>query len=120
MPELPEVQAVVNHYKPVFLKQKIERISNPNSYSKVFATHTLPKLNKNVGGQLIKDVFRRGKYIVLQTEKGYLCIHLRMTGQLQESLDSFNVYRVQVNQSLIELRDRLNSLELIIQDTNNE
>lgn len=89
MPELPEVQAVVNHYKPVFLKQKIERISNPNSYSKVFATHTLPKLNKNVGGQLIKDVFRRGKYIVLQTEKGYLCIHLRMTGQLQEGLDSF-------------------------------
>ena len=39
---------------------------------------------------------------------------------IQESLDSFNVYRVQVNQSLIELRDRLNSLELIIQDTNNE
>ena len=39
---------------------------------------------------------------------------------IQESLDSFNAYRVQVNQSLIELRDRLNSLELIIQDTNNE
>ena len=39
---------------------------------------------------------------------------------IQESLDSFNAYRVQVNQSLIELRDRLNSLELIIQDTDNE
>ena len=39
---------------------------------------------------------------------------------IQESLDSFNAYRVQVNQSLMELRDRLNSLELIIQDTNNE
>mgnify|MGYP001290076364 FL=1 len=39
---------------------------------------------------------------------------------IQESLDSFNAYRVQVNQSLIELRDRLNSLELIIQDTINE
>ena len=39
---------------------------------------------------------------------------------IQESLDSFNAYRVQVNKSLIELRDRLNSLELIIQDTNNE
>ena len=39
---------------------------------------------------------------------------------IQESLDSFNAYRVQVNKSLIELRDRLNSLELKIQDTNNE
>lgn len=39
---------------------------------------------------------------------------------IQESLDSFNAYRVQVNKSLIELRDRLNSLELIIQDTSNE
>ena len=50
MPELPEVQAVVNHYKPVFLKQKIERISNPNSYSKVFATHTLPSSIKMWAG----------------------------------------------------------------------
>ena len=39
---------------------------------------------------------------------------------IQESIDSFNAYRVQVNQSLIELRDKLNSLELIIKDTENE
>ncbi len=39
---------------------------------------------------------------------------------IQESIDSFNAYRIQVNQSLIELRDKLNSLELIIKDTENE
>jgi len=39
---------------------------------------------------------------------------------IQESIDSFNAYRIQVNQSLIELRDKLNTLELIIKDTENE
>ena len=39
---------------------------------------------------------------------------------IEESLDSFNAYRVQVNQSLLSLRERLNELELIIIDTPNE
>ena len=52
-----------------------------------------------------------------QTDSG---LNSNSIQDIQESLDSFNAYRVQVNQSLIELRDRLNSLELIIQDTNNE
>ena len=87
MPELPEVQAVVNHYNPIFVNQKIESISNPNGYANVFETHSLSSLNDCVRGTRIEDVFRRGKYIVIKTSAGYLCIHLRMTGQLQESLD---------------------------------
>ena len=52
-----------------------------------------------------------------QTDSG---LNSNSIQDIQESLDSFNAYRVQVNQSLIELRDRLNSLELKIQDTSNE
>ena len=39
---------------------------------------------------------------------------------IEESLDSFNAYRVQVNQSLLSLRENLNELELIIADTQKE
>ena len=39
---------------------------------------------------------------------------------IQESLDSFNAYRIQVNQSLISINDKLNKLELIIEDTQKE
>ena len=65
MPELPEVQAVVNHYNPIFVNQKIESISNPNGYANVFETHSLSSLNDCVRGTRIEDVFRRGKYIVI-------------------------------------------------------
>ena len=40
--------------------------------------------------------------------------------EIEESLESFNAYRVQVNQSLIELRQKINDLALSIEDTNNE
>ena len=41
MPELPEVQAVVDSIKPLFLYRKIIEIKNPNSYKSVFATQSL-------------------------------------------------------------------------------
>ena len=82
MPELPEVQSVVNFFKPIFINQKIRAIDNPNKYSKVFETHSLIQLNRILKGKKITDVWRRGKYIVLDTTEGHLSIHLRMTGQL--------------------------------------
>ena len=65
MPELPEVQAVVDSIKPLLLSRKIIEIKNPNSYKSVFATHSLEKLNGLVVKKRIKNVFRRGKYIKL-------------------------------------------------------
>ena len=41
------------------------------------------ELNKHVENQIITKVWRRGKYIILDLSNGHLCIHLRMTGQLQ-------------------------------------
>tara|TARA_B100001057_G_scaffold495862_1_gene595825 strand:+ start:870 stop:1538 length:669 start_codon:yes stop_codon:yes gene_type:complete len=35
---------------------------------------------------------------------------------IQESLESFNAYRVQVNKTLLEIKDKLNELELIIEN----
>ena len=87
MPELPEVQSVVNHFKPLLVDQKIQKIISPNGYEKVVDTHSISKINALTKSLTINDVFRRGKYIVLKLSKGYLCIHLRMTGQLQMDMD---------------------------------
>jgi len=40
--------------------------------------------------------------------------------EIEESVKSFNVYRVQVNQSLLSIKEKLNELELLILDTQNE
>ena len=39
---------------------------------------------------------------------------------IQESIDSFNAYRVQVNQSLLNLREQINDLELALTQAENE
>ena len=40
--------------------------------------------------------------------------------EIEESIDSFNAYRVQVNRSLIALREQLNQIELAIRDSEKE
>ena len=39
---------------------------------------------------------------------------------IEESIDSFNAYRAQVNQSLLNLREQLNDLELALSQAENE
>ena len=39
---------------------------------------------------------------------------------IEESIDSFNAYRIQVNQSLLNLREELNELELALSQGDNE
>ena len=41
-------------------------------------------------------------------------------GEIEDSINSFDAYRLQVNQSLIEIREKLNNLELKILDSQNE
>ena len=64
MPELPEVQSVVNYYRPLLTKLKLSGITSPNNYKKVFDTHSVFDLNKIIKGQSIIDIHRRGKYII--------------------------------------------------------
>ena len=88
MPELPEVQSVANYIKPLLLHQTITTIEPLNNFTKVFNTHSPDKIIELVSGQRINNVLRRGKYIIIDLDQGFLCIHLRMTGQLQTQLTS--------------------------------
>lgn len=81
MPELPEVETIVNDLKQKIINKKISKINirlqkiiknKPNVFRSAL-------LNKS-----FSQIIRRGKYIFFQinNSKKYLMIHLRMTGQL--------------------------------------
>lgn len=82
MPELPEVETVVNWARPKLVCQRITRIKVNNNYPQVIANLSPALLNKKVKGQHIRGIQRRGKLILIELERGYLTLHLRMTGQL--------------------------------------
>ncbi|HYK74489.1 MAG TPA: DNA-formamidopyrimidine glycosylase [Pseudoneobacillus sp.] len=80
MPELPEVETVRKTLKNLVLNKTIENV-----------TVTWPKMIKNpleviqftdaLKGQTIKDVSRRGKFIIFYTDDFALVSHLRMEGK---------------------------------------
>jgi formamidopyrimidine-DNA glycosylase len=67
LPELPEVETVVRSLAPRVLGRRISTAINWNG----------PAI-----GQEIQGLRRHGKYIVFTLERGYLLVHLRMTGKL--------------------------------------
>ena len=81
MPELPEVETVVRYIRPNIVGKTIQSVIPQNNYDKVLATHIPRQFNKLIVRKSILDVERRGKYIVLNLDNGFLLIHLRMTGR---------------------------------------
>lgn len=76
MPELPEVQTIINGLNQKVLGKEIQEIVElrPRTVEWQFPVSSLGKIN---------SVSRRGKYIIIQTSSKYkLVIHLRMTGKL--------------------------------------
>jgi formamidopyrimidine-DNA glycosylase len=82
MPELPEVQTVVDNLN------KLRIVGDIISGAKVFWPRTIADLTpdvfcKKIKGHTIQAITRRGKYIVVALSQNLtLLIHLRMTGHL--------------------------------------
>jgi formamidopyrimidine-DNA glycosylase len=79
MPELPEVETIKNDVLP-FVKNKI--ISNVVVRNAKLRWPVTRGLSKILVSQKIKDVMRRGKYLIFYCDKGSLLIHLGMSGTL--------------------------------------
>jgi formamidopyrimidine-DNA glycosylase len=47
------------------------------------AEPSISAFTKRIGGQKIKDVSRRGKFVILQFQSEYMLFHLRMSGDLR-------------------------------------
>ena len=80
MPELPEVETTANGIKPWLLNKTLKKIKvhNPSLRWRV-----PENLSDNFKGEKITNVCRRGKYILIETQKNSeLIIHLGMSGSL--------------------------------------
>ena len=82
MPELPEVQTVVNFIKDRLLRKTILSIQSPNGYSGVFENGSLKYYRSCLCGRQIQSIWRRGKFIIINLDSGFLLFHLRMTGNI--------------------------------------
>jgi formamidopyrimidine-DNA glycosylase len=80
MPELPEVETTLKGIKPFVLQQQITSV--------VIRHHGLrwpvpADLAGVLAGQTVQQLTRRGKYLLFQTERGNLLLHLGMSGSLR-------------------------------------
>tara|TARA_S200000501_G_scaffold75216_1_gene67029 strand:- start:2154 stop:2966 length:813 start_codon:yes stop_codon:yes gene_type:complete len=79
MPELPEVQTVVNYIRDDLIGDTI--IGIEPLWGKVLDNFSKSLFNKN-HNFLIVDVRRRAKLIIIETTDKIIAVHLRMTGKL--------------------------------------
>ena len=80
MPELPEVQTVVNQLKPILVNKKIHKVIT--YWYPVIRNIKATNFNAYILNNIIVDVFRKAKFIAIKFKSGFLLCHLRMTGQL--------------------------------------
>ncbi len=112
MPELPEVQTVVDHLAGAGLVGR--RISAAKVYwAKTIALSSAREFCRQIRGRTVLAINRRAKYIVFVLDHDqYLLIHLRMTGRLQ--LTSSAGRRTKHVRVILELDD---GRRLMFQDT---
>ncbi len=79
MPELPEVETVKEALKRKILNKKIMNVKI--HYSKIIEYPTNDEFIKNLIGETINDIKRRGKWLMFELNNYYLLSHLRMEGK---------------------------------------
>ena len=79
MPELPEVEAVAETLRPLVLEKKIRSV---HMFHPIAAKPQKPSdLARSAGNQIIRQVSRHGKYLVLELTRGILVLHFRLDGR---------------------------------------
>jgi formamidopyrimidine-DNA glycosylase len=81
MPELPEVETVINEIAPYIIGRTITGVSLP--WEGIIKEPSPSEFVRRVTGQKIESIARRGKFILAKLSTGdYLVVHLKMTGAL--------------------------------------
>lgn len=88
MPELPEVETTRRGITPALINQNITNVTIRHANLRWPISDRLDQL---LVGQRIEDITRRAKYLLLRCTRGFLIIHLGMSGSLRISFDSANV-----------------------------
>ena len=79
MPELPEVETVRNTLKKEVLNRTIKDVEI--YYENIIAYPNISEFKKQIKGQKINDILRRGKFLMFSLDNFYLLSHLRMEGR---------------------------------------
>lgn len=80
MPELPEVETVCRGILPHIINQRVAKVIIRQAQLRWPIPHFF---GKQLNGQIIHHITRRGKYLLLYTERGTVIIHLGMSGHLR-------------------------------------
>ena len=89
MPELPEVQTVVDSLNNSSIPGKIiESVISPNGYESVCENNSLSDFQNFLQKKQIRKIRRRGKFIILELNAGFLYFHLRMTGRIMQQIEN--------------------------------
>lgn len=81
MPELPEVETISRSLTEKIIGKKIFQVEV--FMAKLIKTHHVEQFKAVLKGLTIRDIARRGKYLIINFQEGWsLVVHLRMTGQL--------------------------------------
>ncbi len=87
MPELPEVETIARHLRdgwdgaPPLPGRRIASVTI--RWPRHIAMPSASRFRRDLPGQRVLDVQRRGKYLVFPLDRGTLLIHLKMSGDLQ-------------------------------------
>ena len=79
MPELPEVETVKENLKKRLINTKINDVKV--LYNNIIAYPDTNTFEKTLKNKKVKDITRRGKFIIFDLEDYYLLSHLRMEGK---------------------------------------
>jgi formamidopyrimidine-DNA glycosylase len=80
MPELPEVETVVQGLRQLLAGRTI--MSASVDWPRAVARPAIEGFCSRVAGRKVVSVERRGKYVIVGLDRGYLLIHLKMSGRL--------------------------------------
>ncbi len=81
MPELPEVETIKNDLRPEVEGRRFTDVSI--FWPRMVLQPSVEELRQRLAGQVIREVARRGKYLIFRLSGGEsLILHMRMTGSL--------------------------------------
>ena len=79
MPELPEVETVRRTLQSLVVGKKIEKVEV--HYEKIIANETKEAFQKKLVGEVIREIHRKGKWLIFELDHYDLLSHLRMEGK---------------------------------------
>ena len=80
MPELPEVETVASDLREHLPGLAIMGVTV--NWHRTIARPSVTEFEERLAGRRVRSVGRRGKYVVIELDRGYLLVHLMMSGRL--------------------------------------